>query len=385
KPPQQPEDEEEPENDESPYPQQPPKSNPKKPKTPSNQMPPQQPENDHEPNDYDDDSSPFEQQKIPFLPKFEPSTSVKLNSSTHPNQLKRLIESSAQQMNCHRFALWIINSGELDRLLKNGQQCTVFIPIDSAASQLPFNMLSTLNQNPSKMANLMRLHVVPSPFPSIYHPYQPPMMPQQQNFHNSLPVPPTSNHIRFDRSLIPIPGSQQFAPLVSGCPMLDSHQIGPVRLVSIGSVMFPPQPSIYSVLKRSPNLRMCRDIVDVAQMGPQLDSNLKSYTMFSPSDSALRKRFSPRQMNSLLKDQQACRQLVDSFLVPKQVVYRASIPLTSQEQSDPTFQGRQAELMNCNNQSVRFRRTAQSVYVNDAHVQYSDITTMNGVLHILGE
>lgn len=262
------------------------------------------------------------------------------------------------------------------------------------------------------MANLMRLHVVPSPFPSIYHPYQPPMMPQQQNFHNSLPVPPTSNHIRFDRSLIPIPGSQQFAPLVSGCPMLDSHQIGPVRLVSIGSVMFPPQPSIYSVLKRSPNLRMCRDIVDVAQMGPQLDSNLKSYTMFSPSDSALRKRFSPRQMNSLLKDQQACRQLVDSFLVPKQVVYRASIPLTSQEQSDPTFQGRQAELMNCNNQSVRFRRTArklilklnlyiinyilsldsfrqtnliESVYVNDAHVQYSDITTMNGVLHILGE
>ena len=170
--------------------------------------------------------------------------------------------------------------------------------IFSASSKLPFNMLQNMNQEPRKQRNLMRLHTVPAPFPQIY--------PKSSQSPVS-PVPSLSqNPLRFDRSLLKNQQGQ-YVPMVSGCPMLDSHQVGPIRMVSLGSVIFPPQPNIYSVIKRSPNLKICRDIVDQAGMKPMMTDPNQSYTMFTPSDQALRKRFSPPQLRSLVRDPNACK------------------------------------------------------------------------------
>lgn len=321
---------------------------------------------------------PFEQQREEF-PEFEPSQTYEPQNAWEPEETKRMIKNSAVKLRCQRFVDWLINSGVLDEIIKRAQNCTLFAPIDSASSQLPYNMLTTMNQRPRKMAPLMRLHAVPKPFESIYpsnggRPFTP------------TPINTFSNEqLRFDRSLLPLPNNNnKYQPLVSGCPMLDSHQIGPIRMVSTGSVLFPPQQSVYSVLKRSPNLSLCKEIVDQAQMGPELQRPDRSYTMFTPSNQAMQKYYSPRQMNSMLRDRNQCRQFVQRHLVPR-AVYRNSLPLSRQQQVDSNFEGRQCQINNLASEPLRIRRTAQSFYVNDGHVQFADVTTNNGVVHVLNE
>lgn len=171
----------------------------------------------------------------------------------------------------------------------------------SAASKLPLNMLSTMNSRPQKMKKIIKLHSIPAPFQSIYP------KTAENNFQPAIQQPTLSNdHLRFDRTIVP-DTTGRYQPLISGCPLLDSHQVGPVRLVSIGSVIFPPQQSIYSVVRRSPNLRLCRDIIDNAQMTNQLNTPSQTFTMFTPTDSAIRKRYSPRELNSIIRNRQSCR------------------------------------------------------------------------------
>lgn len=169
-------------------------------------------------------------------------------------------------------------------------------------------MLQSMNSSPKKQKKLMQLHTVPAPFSRIY-----PSNTPRSSFSPVSPVPSTSQEpLRFDRSLLRSPNTGQYVPLISGCPMLDSHQVGPVRMVSLGSVLFPPQPNLYSVLKRSPNLKYCREIVDQSGLGPAMADPSQTYTMFMPSDQAIQKRYSPRQLSSMVRDPNACRGTISS-------------------------------------------------------------------------
>lgn len=169
-------------------------------------------------------------------------------------------------------------------------------------------MMQTLNNEPQRQKQLMQLHTVPDSFQQIY--------PSQQQSPSSFRPVPTmnSNQLRFDRSLLKNQNGQ-YVPLLSGCPMLDSHQIGPIRMVSLGSVIFPPQPNVYSVMKRSPNLRLCREIVDQSGMGPLMRDPKQSFTFFTPSDKALQKRYSQRQLNSLVQDPNACKSKLSFYMM----------------------------------------------------------------------
>ena len=170
-------------------------------------------------------------------------------------------------------------------------------------------MLQSLNSEPQKQKRLIQLHTVPTPFQQLY--------PGSQSKSRFRPLSPartlSGNQLRFDRSLVRNEQGR-YVPLVSGCPMLDSHQIGPMRVVSLGSVLFPPQPSVYSVIKRSPNLKLYQEIVNQAGMEPVLTDPSQSLTMFTPSDQALKKRLSPRALNTMIRDPQACKGKLVSFL-----------------------------------------------------------------------
>lgn len=231
-----------------------------------------------------------------------------------------------------------------------------YLVIFRAASKLPLNMLSTLNTRPVKQSRLIKLHAIPAPFQSIY-----PRTPKQS--YSPFVSTPTlsSDQLRFDRSLLP-KSNGQYQPLISGRPLLDCHQVGPIRLVSIGSVLFPPQESIYSVIKRSPNLMLCREIVDSAHMSQQLSNPNQTYTMFAPSDSAIRKRFSPRQLRSMVRDSHACREFVDQHLIAQEAVYTNSIPLSEEERFNPLFGGQTTSVNSCSNEQVRIRRTPRELF-----------------------
>ena len=173
-------------------------------------------------------------------------------------------------------------------------------------------MLQSMNSSPQKQRKLMQLHTVPAPFNQIYPSTPKPSSPASPPSPPPPPVPSLSQQpLRFDRSLLRSPSTGQYVPMVSGCPMIDSHQVGPLRLVSLGSVLFPPQPDLYSVLKRSPNLKLCREIVDqsglAGLMQGQGGNGGRPQTMFMPSDQALAKRYSQRQLSSLVRDPSACR------------------------------------------------------------------------------
>ncbi|KAI2810512.1 hypothetical protein BLOT_001674 [Blomia tropicalis] len=312
-----------------------------------------------------------------YMPDFEPSNIV---PNIDPSQIKQMLGKSAQKLKCGRFFDWLINSGVLDDLLRKygNKNCTVFMPIDNAASKLPFDMMQTLNNEPQRQKQLMQLHTVPDSFQQIY--------PSQQQSPSSFRPVPTmnSNQLRFDRSLLKNQNGQ-YVPLLSGCPMLDSHQIGPIRMVSLGSVIFPPQPNVYSVMKRSPNLRLCREIVDQSGMGPLMRDPKQSFTFFTPSDKALQKRYSQRQLNSLVQDPNACKNFVNQHMIKNRMVYANSLPLSPEQELDPNFGGRTIAMRSNSNDPLRIRRTAQSLFVNDAHVGFQDISCKNGVMHVMND
>lgn len=156
-------------------------------------------------------------------------------------------------------------------------------------------------------------------------------------------------------------------------------------MVSLGSVIFPPQPSVYSVMKRSPNLKLCREIVDQAGMAPLMQDPSQALTMFTPSDEALRKRLSPRQLSTMVRDPNACKAFVNQHMIKNRAVYTNSIPLTQDEELDPAFPGRSVAVPSSANNSLNIRRTPQSMYVNNAHVGYSDINCGNGVVHVMND
>ncbi|OTF77337.1 transforming growth factor-beta-induced protein ig-h3-like protein, partial [Euroglyphus maynei] len=350
----------------------------------------QQQEQDYPLEQQRDSEDPFEQRPEDY-PSFEPQQRIEPNDPNDFGEMQQLMQKSARQLRCARFVDWLMNSGVIDQILEKAKEfnVTLFAPEDQAVSQLPFNMLNTMQQQPKRNADLMLMHAIPESFEQIYPA-------TRSNFHSPLGEPYQSfspiqtmqpeRQIRFDRSIMPSPLTGQYQPLISGCPLRNSHQIGPIRIVSTGSVLFPPQQSIYSVMKRSPNLRLIREIVDQAQMTIKLSQPDRSYTMFTPTDDAIRKRLSPRQLNSLVRDPNSCRRFVDSHMVANRAIYRSSIPLTPQEMVDPNFQGRQTDVPSCmDHEPLRIRRSAQSFFVNDGHVQYADITTNNGVVHILND
>lgn len=221
-------------------------------------------------------------------------------------------------------------------------------------------MLNMMNTQPKKMKKLMQLHTVPSPFTSIY-PHQVP------NYASNAPSTPppqslSNEPIRFDRSLVPN-SRGQYVPLVSGCPMIDSHQLGPLRLISTGSVLFPPQSSVSSVIQRSPNLKLCNEIMQSSGMVPQLSNpNFPPVTMFVPTDQALRKRFSRQQLSSIVRDPEACRQFVNEHMVKNRAVYKNSIPIDPEEEIDPNFNRRETEVQSCANTPLRIARSPRKYY-----------------------
>lgn len=214
-----------------------------------------------------------------------------------------------------------------------------------------------MNTKPKKMKKLMQLHTVPKPFTSIY----PRQMPNYARDAPSRPPPPprslSNEPIRFDRSLVPN-NHGQYVPLVSGCPMVDSHQIGPLRLIATGSVLFPPQPSVSSIIERSPNLKLCNEFMQASGMEPQLfDPNSPPVTIFAPTDQALSKRFSRQQLSAMIRDREACRQFINEHMVKDRAVYKNSIPIEPEEETDPNFDRREAEVQSCANTPLRIARS----------------------------
>lgn len=246
------------------------------------------------------------------MPPFEPTMQMDYPQSEiqrDPRKFKSVLNKSARKLFCSRFFDWLTNSGVLDEILASQNNCTLFLPMDHASSKLPLNVLSSMNTQPERMKKLIKLHAVPDSFQNIY----PGPVPRSQ-VKPSIPTRTLSNdNLRMDMSMLPN-DQGQYVPLVSGCPMINSHQIGPVRLVSTGSVLFPPQPSVYSVIRRSPNLKLCNEIIENSGMSQSLNSPHNTFTMFPPTDEAMQKRFSRRQLNSLIRSPERCKSKFLAFL-----------------------------------------------------------------------
>lgn len=96
---------------------------------------------------------------------------------------------------------------------------------------------------------------------------------------------------------------------------------------------------------------------------------------------------------------------VNRHLIKDRSVYSNSIPITPEQELDPSFRGRSCELPSAAEDPLRIKRTSrkstfisfinlffhlksflsESFYVNRAHVGYSDISCNNGVAHIMND
>ncbi|XP_013775713.1 uncharacterized protein LOC106460542 [Limulus polyphemus] len=241
-------------------------------------------------------------------------------------------------------------SGLLDMLNEQGP-FTVFIPNDDAFANLPAGVLEELRNNPELLRRVLLSHVVNRSL-------------NPKTLQNNMIVETNNNRRLFvnvlnDGKLILIGGSNLVASTLA--------QNGEVYVIN--GLIYPiPGLDIFTELKEHSNLSQLLSLIVKSGLQETLHRN-GPYTVFAPTDAAF-EALPKSVLQDLLSNPDALQELIMNHVV-EGVHYEKEF---TSGFNIPTSRGKQ----------LQFFVTSDGVYrVNDANIQESDISTGNGVIHVI--
>ncbi|KFM68327.1 Transforming growth factor-beta-induced protein ig-h3, partial [Stegodyphus mimosarum] len=263
----------------------------------------------------------------------------------------------ARSMGLNKFANWITNTGLLEKI-HDGGVYTVFAPTDDAISSLPQEMTYSIDSDPQQVKSLLQYHIIP----------------QSINV-NSLTNEETTSTllqgktIRFNVYENKHCNCKQMVT-ASGTPIGDAlATMGSVQVIPVTQVLYQPTGNLLNIIEASPILRNLSEAVRTARLTWVL-SGTGPMTIFAPSDTAFQS-LTQEERKTLIDDKKAFADLLKRHIV-RGTYFSSGVQEDQEKKSEsgqPLILSLQEGIMT----------------VNSVPVTYSDITALNGVLHVIDQ
>ncbi|XP_013775712.1 uncharacterized protein LOC106460541 [Limulus polyphemus] len=289
---------------------------------------------------------------VPSLPRLE---TVEGSPSPARNEILEVIKMPGLNVQGQPISLNIfyelLQTSDLVELLSQKGPFTVLVPTDDAFANLPDGVLEELRNNPQLLHRVLLTHIIGLSY-------------DPQTLHNNMVIE-TNNGLRLfinilnNGKIILIEGSKLIASTVA--------QNGYVYVIN--RIIYPlPGLNIFSDIKERPNLSQLLSLVIKSGLQETLGGD-GPYTIFAPTDEAFA-AVPESVLQELLSNSDALQELIMNHVV-EGAHYKKEF---SNGFILPTSRG----------QKLQFFLASDGVYrVNDANIQESDISTGNGVIHVI--
>ncbi|GFT67606.1 periostin [Nephila pilipes] len=265
----------------------------------------------------------------------------------------------AQDFNATLFLDWMHKAGIQNLLRSKALQktgCTLFLPINSALKGMSPTLRSITLRDPERLKKFIRFHVSPQvlSWNSVYdNSFMPSLLPRKRI---------RCNIYAKDRK----PGILT----VSGCRVTAIRQLAPntnVTVAVINDVMTPPPGDMPLTVAKTPMLTNFTKILKVSGMDSMITSD-GPYTLFAPNACAFQE-MDPEQYQHLITNRKKAIDFIKKYLV-KGCYYSSGL------QDGQT-------LLTEANTYLTVKITPECIIVSEAKVLYGDMSTTDGVLHVI--
>ncbi|GFX87787.1 periostin [Trichonephila clavipes] len=264
----------------------------------------------------------------------------------------------AQDYNATLFLDWMNKAGLQNLLRSKALQktgCTLFLPINSALKGMSPTLRSITLRDPERFKKFIRFHVSPQVlnWNSVHdNSFMPSLLPRKR--------------IRCN-----IYAKRKPAILtVSGCRVTAIRKLAPdtnVTVAVIDDVMTPPPGDLPLTVAKTPMLKNFTKILKVSGMDSMITSD-GPYTLFAPNACAFQE-MDPEEYQRLITNRKIAIDFVKRYLV-RGCYYSSGL------------QDGQTLLTEANTYLV-VKVTPECVIVSEAKVAYGDMSTTDGVLHVI--
>ncbi|GFQ93413.1 periostin [Trichonephila clavata] len=321
------------------------------PSIPVNEYP--HPHHDHDHQDHHHASTPQHHHHATTPQPHDPHRS----SAPHQDDDGGLMQV-AQDYNATLFLDWMNKAGLQNLLRSKALQktgCTLFLPINSALKGMSPTLRSITLRDPERLKKFIRFHVSPQVlnWNSVHdNSFMPSLLPRKR--------------IRCN-----IYAKRKPAILtVSGCRVTAIRKLAPdtnVTVAVIDDVMTPPPGDLPLTVAKTPMLKNFTKILKVSGMDSMITSD-GPYTLFAPNACAFQE-MDPEEYQQLITNRKKAIDFVKRYLV-RGCYYSSGL------------QDGQTLLTEANTYII-VKVTPECVIVSEAKVAYGDMSTTDGVLHVI--
>ncbi|XP_023236689.1 transforming growth factor-beta-induced protein ig-h3-like [Centruroides sculpturatus] len=244
----------------------------------------------------------------------------------------------------------LLRKAGLMEVLSQTNPLTTLLPTDEAFEKLPENKLQQMQNDVQLLKRVLLCHMVARNIP---------VNDLQNNYrlqtYNGVPV---VVNILKRRRMILINGAEVLAtsPVVNGFVYI------------INRIFYPlPAPNILNDLKKRPEVTRFLDLVRQANL-ENLLSGINVATVFVPTNKAFQ-NIPEEVLKEIFKDTYSLQELILRHVV-------SGIHYSIEFDSDSNLESRLGEALN-------FVKTPEGIYVNGVRIIQPDITSGNGVIHLL--
>ncbi|EDO48508.1 predicted protein [Nematostella vectensis] len=243
----------------------------------------------------------------------------------------------------------LVNLAELGSELVLDTKYTAFIPSNEAIKSIPAKTLEALAADPKKLRDVLLFHVLPEKVVS------------EALKHNMLLQtmdPPNDIRVNVNERTHPQ------VKVVQGAKIIQANQGASNGIIHvIDRVIFPSSGNLMSYLNENPQLSMLYEVLNSRNM------TLSNVTLFAPSNAALQS-LPPGRLDKLLKNKQCLQKFLTYHVLPEPL-YSPVLRTCRWKSLEGSFVG------------VMYGADNTSLEVNDAMVTIGDVSTTDGVIHVI--
>lgn len=280
----------------------------------------------------------------------------------HPHSVGHIPFSHSPTSSVSKFYSWLDNQQLITNMrISPGVNFTVLLPNDQAMDLLPASLVEMLEQNGTRMRELLFYHIIPG----------------------SINISDLINE-----DMIPTLLSKKDIRVAKGDSLTMSGgkiigerteltlDFGKIRFFEVDRVLFPPLGSLFEVISKAPGLTTFRRLIEATGLRTNLEAPLTSQsnglTILAPTDDAFN-HLSDEAARLLTRDQSVARSLVlNHFSRP--VVFTSILPVGWSSTVKSIGTGLDLSIT---------READDLVKVNDITVIFADIMATNGILHVI--
>lgn len=281
----------------------------------------------------------------------------------------QLIEKLANLMRAKLFLKLLLKS-RAHEFLKPDMNYVILVPTDQAVERLPPQIISLLERDADKLADLINYHILDTTFDYI----------------NTIPDGQTLQTLN-EKDILFNWHRNNTALTVSGALVLGGIQEENIALIMVDRVLYPTPGDLLGIVTKSPILSNFTSIVRNAGLDIQL-TRAGPFTLFAPSDVAF-SQLDKSDLEFLKRNKEIARRFLLRHL-SSPMIFTSSIALSGNNTTSPSSSTRHQfnpiPTMNITNslgEDLILRQRSEYFSVNDINFSYADVAATNGVLHVI--